>query len=258
VLNIIYDMKGKILMRDFFSLEGPFNKYGGMVADMLILSLMWFIFSIPIITIGASTTALFFVTTRRIAEREGYITGDFWSAFKTNFKRATIIWLIVLAFASLIVFNLFLIAQFEVGGILTTVIFPAQLILMLQLVFISIYLFPMTARFEMTIKETIKTSFFMANRHLLTTITCVIMLAIIAYFSLIFGPFVLFIGPGVYAMLASYSIMRVFKKYRPEMDKDPLLEIQEIEAQKAEDRRARGISMLEDEDAPDIISEENV
>ncbi|MCL2457094.1 MAG: YesL family protein, partial [Defluviitaleaceae bacterium] len=82
-------------MREFFSLEGTFNKYAGFVADTLILSMLWIFFCLPVFTVGASTTALFYVSTRRISNREGYISSDFWAAFKSNFKRATALWFLI-------------------------------------------------------------------------------------------------------------------------------------------------------------------
>lgn len=234
-------------MREFFSLEGPFNKYGGMVADMIILSFMWLFFSIIGLglTIGASTSALFFVTTRRIANREGYVTRDFWEAFKSNLKRATILWVIILALGWLIWFNL---SNMEAVGGMSVIILPAQIVLLIEIAIMSVYAFPMAARFDMSVKQIIKTSFFMANRHLLTSISCVVLLLAAVLSFHLMPPLALFLAPGLYATLASYMIMRIFKRYRPEMDKDPVLEIQEIEAQKAEERRKRDIGHIESGD----------
>jgi len=230
-------------MRDIFSLDGPLNRIGGYIADTLILSLMWILFSIPLFTIGASTAALFYVSTRRIAEREGYITSDFWHAFKSNFKKATKLWLMVFVAAFVLIFNIFNVQHVGRMGPLVGI---AQIIFLIQLWFICIFLFPMTARFDMGIKQTIKSSFFMGNRHILTSITCTA-LAIAIFLAVdLTGGLVLFAAPGIYAMLSSYMIMRVFRKYRPEMDKDPRIEIQEIEAQKAEERRSRGISTMDE------------
>jgi len=241
-------------LRDFFSLEGPFNKYGSMVADMIILSFMWLLFSLPIVTLGASTTALFYVSTRRIANREGYITRDFWEAFKANIKRATIIWLIILVVLWLVWFN---IRNIEVVGGLGFILFPAQIVLLAEIIIMSIYIFPMTARFDMGIRQLFKSSFFMANRHLLTSITCAILLLATVLMFDIMPPIALFLGPGVYAWLSSLMIMRIFKKYRPEMDRDPVLEIQEIEAQKAEERRKRSIGTINEEKEADEVADES-
>ncbi|MDR0273702.1 MAG: DUF624 domain-containing protein [Clostridiales bacterium] len=224
-------------MREFFSLEGTFNKYAGFVADMFILSFLWIFFSIPIITIGASTTALFYVCTRRIANREGYISSDFWSAFKTNFVKATVLWFIISAVVLAIGFNMMLVVlNPELMSSMRGIVLPAQIVLLMEVLFISIYIFPVTARFDMKILQTIKTCFFMANRHILTSFACLAVLVLL-FASVIYMQPMLFLIPGIYAMAASYLIMKIFKRYRPEMDRDPILELQEIEQKRAEEKR---------------------
>ena len=230
-------------MRDFFGLDGPFNRYGGMVADMIILSLMWLLFSIPLITIGASTTAMFYVSTRRIANREGYITRDFWESFKANIKRATIIWIIMLAMGWLIWFN---ISNIDAVGGIGFIVFPIQFVILAEILIMSVYIFPITARFDMSLKQSLKSSFYMANRHLLTSLSCVVLLAAAVLSFFLMPPLALFLAPGIYAWLSSLMIMRIFKRYRPEMDRDPVLEIQEIEAKKEEERRRRNIGTISD------------
>lgn len=239
-------------MREFFSLEGTFNKYAGFVADMVILSFIWIFFSIPFVTIGASTTALFYVATRRISNREGYITSDFWAAFKSNFWRATLLWLIIFVIAAVIVINMLLmLTNFEAlmysMGTIGHVVLPAQAIILLQVIFIANFIFPVTARFDMGFKATLKSSFFLANRHLLTSILCFGIIVGLVALSLAWQPLIIF-APGIYAMGTSYLIMKVFKKHRPEMDKDPMLEIQEFERQRDEERRLAALGIKKEEE----------
>jgi len=221
-------------MRDFFGLDGPLNKYGSFLADVLILSLLWILFSIPIITIGASTSALFYVSTRRIADREGYIASDFWAGFKSSFVRGTKIWL-MMAFAILLMW--FNIGNSGVVGNMAPVIMIVNAVLLLQVVgFMGTYMFTLVARFDMGVFKIIKSSFFLANRHFLTTLSCICVFLTLFFLAYRFPP-VLIVLPGGYAVGSSYFIMKILKKYRPDMDKDPVLEIQEREAQLAEERR---------------------
>ena len=239
-------------MRNIFDLDGPFNKYGGLLADTVIVSIMWILFSIPLITIGASTTAMFFVTTRRIANREGYITSDFWQAFKDNFGKATVLWLFVVILYAILLFN---ILNMGAVGNFSVWLAPAQLIMMLIIALMCMFMFPMCARFQMGAFQIIKSSFFMAIRHLFTSLTCLILLFALIM-TMFFTEIMVFFIPGIFGMLSSHLIMRVFKKYRPEMDKDPILEIQEIEAKKAEERRQRDIRIAEGEETEETGEEE--
>ena len=67
------------------------------LGDMICLNVMWLVCCIPVVTIGASTTALYTVMLKLVKNEEGYVFRGFLKAFKTNFKQSTIIWLIVLA-----------------------------------------------------------------------------------------------------------------------------------------------------------------
>ncbi|MCL2189298.1 MAG: DUF624 domain-containing protein [Defluviitaleaceae bacterium] len=245
-------------MRDFFSLDGAFNKYGGMLADMVIVSLMWLLFTAATLGIaaGASTAALFYVTTRRISDREGYITRDFWEAFKANFKRATVIWLIILGMLLLLYNNILLILDAEAGASgIFSIVLPAQLVFIALILLMSVYIYPLIARFDMGLVQVCKSAFFMAVRHFLTSITCVALVVGVLFLFFQFPP-LLIVAPGLYAWLASMMIMRVFKKYRPEMDKDPMLEIAELEAARAEEKRRREFNLgsgdSEDEERRDF------
>jgi uncharacterized membrane protein YesL len=237
-------------MREFFSLDGAFNKYGGMVADMVLVSLMWLLFCLPIVTAGASTTALFYVTTRRISDREGYITTDFWTAFKNNFKKATIMWMIILVVLIILFMNILLMTNeaTSVEGFFGFVL-PAQLVFLFVISIMSVYIYPLMARFDMGLIQVVKSAFYMSVRHFLTSVCCVCMVVGAVFMFFQFPPLLL-VTPGLYAWLASYMIMKVFKKYRPEMDKDPMVEIAEIEAKKAEERwkRERESSNREEEE----------
>ena len=81
-------------MGALFNLENPVWNFMGKVADLVILNLLALICSIPIVTIGASWTAMYYVTIKIVRKEEGYIIRDFFRSFKENFKQATIIWLL--------------------------------------------------------------------------------------------------------------------------------------------------------------------
>ena len=83
-------------------MEGFFDPNGKMMdllwkpVHIMFLNLLWVLFSLPIVTIGASTTALYSVFIKMRNNKEGKLLRDFWDAFKGNFRQATIIWLMIL------------------------------------------------------------------------------------------------------------------------------------------------------------------
>ena len=213
-------------MFSFFNMDGPFYKFGSLIADIMILSFYWIIFSIPLFTIGTSTTALYYVMTRRISNREGYLFRDFWTSFKSNFKQTTIIWLIFLLVFYILFIN---IRNIDLLGNMRNIVYPVQIVLLIEVVMCGMYIFPINARFEINLKNSFKTAFFMANRHFLTTVLCALAAATI--FVVSYSTFIFFlVAMGVYVFLTSHLFLRIFKKYRPEIDQDPMLTDNQISA----------------------------
>ncbi|MCL2399216.1 MAG: DUF624 domain-containing protein [Defluviitaleaceae bacterium] len=209
-------------MGGIFNMDGPLFRFGNAIADVMILSLLWILFSIPLFTIGASTTALFYVATRRISDREGYLFRDFLSSFKSNFKRATALWILWLIMFVVILLNIRMLMIFEFETWMITILMPIHICILIELILTAVYLYPLTARFEMGFKQTIKSAFFMANRHIFTTVTCLLTgVSILIATVILFEPIII-VGMGLYAYISSYMIMRVFKKYRPEMDENQM------------------------------------
>ena len=197
-------------MRGLFSLDSKLYKYCTFLGDMLILTLLWTVCSIPIITLGASTTAMYYVLTRLLSGREGYISKDFFKSFKQNFLQATFLTILILGAAWLIYFN---IANLQTGSALLGV----QFVLCYELIIVIIYIFPVLSRFEMKSFQLIWTCIFMANRHLLTTITCFVLF--VAFIGLcMYQPFLIVIAAGFYGWLTSLMFMKLFRKYLPKMD----------------------------------------
>ena len=216
-------------MGGFFNLDGPFYKFGNTVWDIMALSMLWFFFSIPIFTIGASSTALFYITTRRLSKKEGYITRDFWISFKQNFKQSTKIWLSVMAIGILLISNLYFMLfkteQLNMPPTMLAIMLPLQALFLIELCLFSLYAFPIISRFEIRGKMLIKTTMLMAHKHLPTTILLAALFAIIVITMLYGGQIlILLFGAGIYAYCASHLLVRLFKKYRPEIDKDEEME----------------------------------
>ena len=204
-------------MGNFFNLDGPFYKYGNMLADLLLLSLMWLLFSIPVLTIGASTTALFYVATRRLSNKEGYVARDFFKSFKKNLVPSSLAWLLVLGMLLLLANN---ILNADLVEVMPWIVWVCQFAVLFEVLIVSVFLFPVIARFDMKLWTAVKSAFFMANRHLLTSVAC-LAVGVFLVFMVAYSFGLIFIAMGVYGFIASYLIMRIFKKYRPEIDRDP-------------------------------------
>ena len=81
-------------MGRIFSLDSPLFSFLNKVADLILLNILTMICCLPIITIGASMTALHYVVLKMVRDEESYIVRSYFKSFRQNFKQATIIWLI--------------------------------------------------------------------------------------------------------------------------------------------------------------------
>ena len=94
-------------MGNFFSMDGPLFEGMAYIINIIYVSVLWILFSIPIITIGASSTALYYTVTKVIRHGRSYIFREFWQSFKSNLKQSTAVWLIYLVMMGiLLVINL--------------------------------------------------------------------------------------------------------------------------------------------------------
>lgn len=82
---------------DGFNYDNVLIRMLNRLGDLIILSLTFVLFSLPIVTIGASITALYYTAMKSLALEDGYIFKFFVKSFKDNFKQSTILWLISVA-----------------------------------------------------------------------------------------------------------------------------------------------------------------
>jgi len=203
----------------FFSMDGAFYRIGSIVGDILIIGILWILLAIPVFTIGAATTAAYFVFTKRINGKDGYLWRDFWKSFRQNFLTATAVWLTLLAVYAVLSFNIINAGLME--G-MTNVMLIAQFVILTQVTFVTMYAFPLISRFEMGYLTVFKTAFFLANRHILFTISNAVLLAstiVIAFLQPVF----VFACAGVYLYFSSFLIIKAFKKYRPDLDPEMVM-----------------------------------
>ena len=85
-------------MGRIFDMDSPVMRFLGRLADLMILNLVTLLCCLPVVTIGASLTAMHYVLLKMVRNEESYIVRSFFKSFKQNFKQATVIWLIILLF----------------------------------------------------------------------------------------------------------------------------------------------------------------
>lgn len=74
-------------MGSLFNLDNPIWRFMGKLVDVFILTLLWAVCCIPIITIGPASTAVYYVTLKLVRDEESYTVRSFFKSFKENFKQ---------------------------------------------------------------------------------------------------------------------------------------------------------------------------
>ena len=87
-------------MGGFFSLDSKFMQAMSRVADLIILNVIYLVTCLPVVTIGAASTALYTVCFRLGTAREGSLVKGYFRAFRDEFRQATLIWLFLLLFGA--------------------------------------------------------------------------------------------------------------------------------------------------------------
>ena len=123
---------------------------------------------LPIVTIGASLTALHYVTLKMARNEESYIIRSFFKSFKQNFKQATVINLIMLAVAAILYMDLRIVGN--ISGTMSQVLYIVFFAFGILYMMVFLYIYPVLAKFYNSIKNTFRNAFLMAIRHLPYTV----------------------------------------------------------------------------------------
>ncbi len=170
-------------MSRVFNFEGPVFTFFSRLADLFWLNLLFIVCCIPVITIGAATTALYYVTLKMAKDEEGYITRSYFKSFKENFVQATVIWIGFLVIGIIMIMDLRIvnggnIAEAFGGATVSNVIMVAVFVMGIVILMTGTYVFPILAQFDNTIRNTVKNAFLISIRHLPYTIAMMIITAV--------------------------------------------------------------------------------
>lgn len=185
----------------------------GKMADLMWLNLLTLICCIPIVTAGASLTAMNYMALKIVRNEECYITRGFFKSFRQNFKQATLIWLLIVFVVAVLVGD-FVIMRYS------GLSFPK----FLQIVIIAIgilftfmvtFVFPVLAKFDNTVRRTIKNAFLMSIMQFPKTILMIILYVIPPVVFVYFPqaiPVVFLFGLSLPAWLSAKLYNKFFQK----------------------------------------------
>ena len=183
-------------MGNLFNMDNAFFRFMGKLFDVVALNLVFIIVCIPIVTIGPAISALYYASVKSIRRDRSYPIKEFFKAFKRDFKQSFIVGLILVLAAVIIYVDIRFVVDYIKNDF--TAMRYVYLVIGLVISFISVYIFPLISRFSLKISGLFRLSFYLAIRHLLTTIVSIILL---------FGGFVLvYISAGLALLFVPVSV----------------------------------------------------
>lgn len=197
-------------MGSFFNPENRFWTFMNKMTDIIFVSVLWLICSLPIITVGASTTALFNYTLKLSKNIEGSVTKTFFKAFKTNFIKSTILWFGMILIGAVIYLDAYLFLQ--INNVYGNILFFVIICLGILFLITCLYIFPILALFKSTVKEIIKDAFVMGIGNLHITIAMIAIIIASAYLTYTY-PILSFFITGFISYINSFLYQYVFDKY---------------------------------------------
>ena len=194
------------------------------MVDTVALSVLWVVFCLPVFTIGAASTAFYYTIHKALVRSRGYIWRTFWESFKSNFKQATLTWLIQLVV--LVVFGLdvmILRSMASQGSTLYTVLLYIFYVLMAIAIVWCYYTIAYQSRFENTIRNSMINAGVIAFLNLPWSLLvfAIFVLAVLIVFTI---PVFIFLIPTVQFLLYDTILERIFRKYMKPEDLERELE----------------------------------
>ena len=210
-------------MKNLFNLDNPVFQFLTRIADLVICHFLCLFCCLPIVTAGASFTAL--AKTVQGITRQEMVAGTsrtFLRAFRDNFKQATLVWLCALLAFAAIACDYSLMKLF-VAGTMFTVLTVLLVLLLFLVLSVLAYIFPLMARYENTLREHLQNAIILAISKLPKTILMVfvhvapILLALFFVDIFVYTmPFWIFIGFGFSAQVDAMLLNPVFQKLEEE------------------------------------------
>lgn len=205
-------------MKELLNGDSPWGQRFAMLTNLVMLNILWLVCSIPVFTAGAATAALYHAIFQYHMQQDDAVLRPFFRAFRGNFKKATLLWLAMLALLCLVVFDVvYLVSWGEGTAVLFLLIICAVFVLGMQ-----VHLFPLIARFEMSTKALLRTAASLVALHLPVTLFMLVINAV---------PFVVFacdpmlflrtgtLWIGIWFALAAYLngkiLLKIWTKYMP-------------------------------------------
>ena len=222
------------MLKRLFHYDNPIFRAINTIGEIIILNFMWMICSLPIVTIGASTTALMY-SCMKLHYHEGYPWFNFLASFKENFKQSTGLFLLYAVAGAVLAADMVLGNQAK--NSYGTFMKVTACVLAVPYFLSLLYVFGVQSRFVNKVKDTIRYSFFLAVRSWKATLQMALLIVVVVFANTtvaLVNYITLMFGAGFIAYFLSAYYNRVFEPYMPKSEEE--LEEEQAQLEKKEEQ----------------------
>jgi uncharacterized membrane protein YesL len=211
-----------------FAAESPLLRFLTRVADLMILNLLFLVTSLPVVTLGASLTALC-GTAMRIARGTSESTsGDYLRALRRNLRQGTLLGLIVAGLVLVLAAWWVVLDGFDVPVLVRLILYAVCGVLAVRLTLVALYAFPYLATFDDDLRTVLRNARLMSVRHpfaslALLAVTGLPVVVTVFYPQVtVYGLLWFLVGFAGVALLDGIVLAGVFATYAPELALGPV------------------------------------
>lgn len=196
-------------MSSLLNPDGTVMQFITKIVYSVYLNILWLICCLPVFTIGASTTALYYVSLKIVKNEEGNLTKAFFHSFRDNLKQGTQIWMILFGVGAVLGVDGYVLYHMRFENAFWTLLTAVFIVAAVAYGIVLLYIFPLLAHFSNTTKAMLKNSLMIGMRFLL----CTALMAVI-YFAMLYviinvcTPMIIF-GQGTCALLCSWLLSNI-------------------------------------------------
>ncbi len=195
-----------------FQYDNPFFQGVRKLLGLILLCAVFLVCCLPVFTAGASFAALYDAVEKNMKHDRGYPVQEFWMGFKSNFKKATLCFLVILAAAAVCIADLRILQILSQTGRVYAGFMNFFYVLLVLIVVWAIWVLAQCVRFENSTGALLKNGFILMLSHLPSSLG---ILGILAAGALIIYllPVTILIMPGVMVWFITLLTEKVFRSH---------------------------------------------
>lgn len=145
--------------------DNPFNTFMSRVGDLAMINIAWAVCCLPVVTIGASTAAMFEVVRCLHEDNDAHVLKRFSRAFMRRFTASLALELIAVVFLALGTFDLWYLTTLSPDTTFASLAYGVIIAIALIVAIGAGFVFPVTSRSKLSVGAQITQSFRIAIAH---------------------------------------------------------------------------------------------